>query len=172
MGSFILFIILAAVALGAAIGMVLSQNAVHSALFLILVMATLAVFYILLNAPFIAMVQIAVYAGAIMVLFLFVIMLLGSEQLRGVSSGGGWQLPFAGILAGALIVSFGAAVFGGNGVSGSVAPAIDAGPVAVGMRLFEAYVFPFEVTSILLLVAIIGAVALRTHKDKKRGTDA
>src|SRR5690606_2257465 len=140
------------------IGMVLSQNAVHSALFLILNMATLAVFYILLNAPFIAMVQIAVYAGAIMVLFLFVIMLLGSEQLRGVSGGGGWQLPLAVVLAAGLVISFGMAVFGGSSVEGSVAPAIDAGPVAVGLRLFEAYVFPFEVTSILLLVAMIGVV--------------
>src|SRR5690606_1321860 len=112
MGSFILFIILAAVALGAAIGMVLSQNAVHSALFLILNMVTLAAFYILLNAPFIAMVQIAVYAGAIMVLFLFVIMLLGGEQLRGVAGGGSWQLPLAAILAVILVVAFGMAVFG------------------------------------------------------------
>jgi NADH-quinone oxidoreductase subunit J len=172
MGSFVLFIILAIIALGAAVGMVLSRNAVHSALFLILNMATLAVFYILLNAPFIAMVQVAVYAGAIMVLFLFVIMLLGGEQLRGVSSGGGWQMPLAVVLAAGLIVAFGAAVFTGNPAPGGVEQAIDAGPVAVGLRLFEAYVFPFEVTSILLLVAMIGVVALRTREDKKRGKDA
>lgn len=172
MGSFILFVILAAIALGAAIGMVLSRNAVHSALFLILNMATLAVFYILLNAPFIAMVQIAVYAGAIMVLFLFVIMLLGGEQLGGVSGGGSWQVPLAAILGVALIGAFGLAVFGQTPTATGIAAPIDAGPVAVGMRLFEAYVFPFEVTSILLLVAIIGVVALRTHKDEKRGRDA
>lgn len=172
MGSFILFIILAAVALGAAIGMVLSQNAVHSALFLILNMVTLAAFYILLNAPFIAMVQIAVYAGAIMVLFLFVIMLLGGEQLRGVAGGGSWQMPLAAILAVILVVAFGMAVFGQNPTSSDLAAPIDAGPVAIGMRLFEAYVFPFEVTSILLLVAMIGVVALRLQKDEKRGRDA
>lgn len=172
MGSFILFIILAAVALGAALGMVLSQNAVHSALFLILNMATLAVFYILLNAPFIAMVQVAVYAGAIMVLFLFVIMLLGGEHLRGVAGGGGWQMPLALVLAVILVIAFGAAVFGQSPAPGDVAPAIDAGPAAIGLRLFEAYVFPFEVTSILLLVAMIGVVALRARQDVKGGRDA
>jgi NADH-quinone oxidoreductase subunit J len=135
-------------------------------------MATLAVFYILLNAPFIAMVQVAVYAGAIMVLFLFVIMLLGGEPLRGVSAGGGWQMPLAIILAVVLVAAFGAAVLVQNPAPGGVAPAIDAGPVAVGLRLFEAYVFPFEVTSILLLVAMIGVVALRAHEDTKRGKDA
>jgi len=174
MGSFVLFILLAAIALGAAMGMVLSQNAVHSALFLILNMATLAVFYILLNAPFIAMVQVAVYAGAIMVLFLFVIMLLGAEQLRGVGgTRGRWQLPLAALLGLGLVVAFGAAVLSGNPAPGGVAEAIDAGPVAVGLKLFEAYVFPFEVTSILLLVAMIGVVALRAREDvKKRGRDA
>lgn len=172
MGSFILFIILAAVALGAAIGMALSRNAVHSALFLILNMATLAVFYILLNAPFIAMVQIAVYAGAIMVLFLFVIMLLGGEQLQGVRGGGGWQMPLALALAVILVISFGVAVFTQSPAPGGVAAAIDAGPAAIGLRLFEAYVFPFEVTSLLLLVAMIGVVALRSRQDKKGGSDA
>ena len=77
----ILFLVLALVAVAAAIGMLLSQNAVYSALFLVINFATVAVFYLLLGAPFIAMAQITVYAGAIMVLFLFVIMLLGAERL-------------------------------------------------------------------------------------------
>lgn len=171
MGSFIVFIILAAIALSAAVGMVLSQNAVHSALFLILNMATLAVFYILLNAPFIAMVQIAVYAGAIMVLFLFVIMLLGAEQLRGVS-GGAWQNVLALLLGAALIVTFGVALFTENPASSGAAEAIDAGPAAVGLRLFEAYVLPFEITSVLLLVAMIGVVVLRTRQTKERKPNA
>lgn len=173
MGSFVVFIILAAVALGAAIGMVLSRNAVHSALFLILNMVTLSVFYLLLNAPFIAMVQIAVYAGAIMVLFVFVIMLLGGEQLGGVKGAGAWQMPLAVVLGLGLLVAFGLAVFGGGaGSSGSVAEPIDAGPVAIGLRLFENYVFPFEVTSILLLTAIVGVVALRARDSRKRGRNA
>ena len=83
MGSPILFIPLAVVAIVAAVLMVSSKNAVHSALWLVLNFSAIAILYVILNAPFIAMVQITVYAGAIMVLFLFVIMLLGAEQLRG-----------------------------------------------------------------------------------------
>jgi len=75
----VVFFLLAIVAVGAALGMLLSRNAVHSALFLVLSMAVISVFFLMLAAPFIAMVQITVYAGAIMVLFLFVIMLLGAE---------------------------------------------------------------------------------------------
>ena len=77
----ILFLILALVAIGTALGMLISRNTVYSALFLVLNFVTVAVFYLLLGAPFIAMSQITVYAGAIMVLFLFVIMLLGAESL-------------------------------------------------------------------------------------------
>ena len=108
-----------------------------------------------------------------MVLFLFVIMLLGAEQLRGIGGAGGrWQLPLAALLDLGLVVAFGAAVLSGNPAPSGVAEAIDAGPVAVGLTLFEAYVFPFEVTSILLLVAMIGVVALRAREDRKRGRDA
>ncbi|MBI3363016.1 MAG: NADH-quinone oxidoreductase subunit J, partial [Chloroflexi bacterium] len=77
-----LFFLLALIAMLAAGGMLLSRNAVYSALFLIVNFATVAVFFLLLGAPFIAMAQVTVYAGAIMVLFLFVIMLLGAERLR------------------------------------------------------------------------------------------
>src|SRR5215813_4500325 len=82
-GDLILFLILALVAIATALGMLTSRNAIYSALFLVLNFVTVAVFYILLAAPFIAMAQITVYAGAIMVLFLFVIMLLGAEKLSG-----------------------------------------------------------------------------------------
>ncbi|MDP1547877.1 MAG: NADH-quinone oxidoreductase subunit J, partial [Anaerolineales bacterium] len=77
----IVFLVLSLVAISAALGMLISRNAVYSALFLVLNFVTVAVFYLLLGAPFIAMAQITVYAGAIMVLFLFVIMLLGAESL-------------------------------------------------------------------------------------------
>src|SRR5210317_475915 len=94
----ILFLMLALVAIATAMGMLMSKNAVYSALFLVLNFVTVAVFYLLLGAPFIAMAQITVYAGAIMVLFLFVIMLLGAEQLVG-SETLPWQKPLAGTLA-------------------------------------------------------------------------
>jgi NADH-quinone oxidoreductase subunit J len=163
----IFFILFAALAIGGALGTVLSRNAIHSALSLILTMAMLAVFYLMLNAPFIAMVQLAVYAGAIMVLFLFVIMLLGAERLAGVAGGSRWQMYLALLLAGLLFVLFTTAlVMQGTGFD-SVAAVIEAGPEAVGLRLFEAYVFPFEVTSVLLLVAMVGVLVLRSRKPKK-----
>src|SRR5512134_307813 len=99
----ILFLILALVAVAAAIGMLVSQNAVYSALFLVLNFATVAVFYLLLGAPFIAMAQVTVYAGAIMVLFLFVIMLLGTDVLPP-GTVLPWQKPLAIGLAAALAV--------------------------------------------------------------------
>jgi NADH-quinone oxidoreductase subunit J len=162
MGNPILFLLLAAVAVGAAFGMLRSRNAVHSALYLILNLGAVAVLYILLNAPFIAMVQITVYAGAIMVLFLFVIMLLGAERLTGqriVTVHGLSALFLVLALAGVLIFLLARS----DPATSEVAASIDAGPQAIGLTLFESYVFPFEVTSVLLLAAMVGVVALRTR---------
>lgn len=145
--------------------MVTSRNAIHSALFLIATMVILAVFYVLLNAPFIAMVQLAVYAGAIMVLFLFVIMLLGAEQLAGIASSNFWQAGLALFLGVALLITLGLTLFTESAPDGNL-EVLDAGPAAVGLRLFEQYVFPFEVTSVLLLVAMIGVVVLRSRERK------
>lgn len=170
MGNPILFLILAVIAIGAALGMLLSRNAVHSALFLVLNFVTIAVFYIVLNAPFLAMVQVTVYAGAIVVLFLFVIMLLGAERLRGVGDVHGserWQRGLAIVLAVALFAVFVYMLFTGNlGSSGEI-PMIDAGPQALGLSLFENYILPFELTGVLLLAAIIGVVVLGRSKKKE-----
>src|SRR5688500_6659835 len=93
----ILFLILSLIAIATALGMILSRNAIYSALFLVLNFITVAVFYLLLGAPFIAMAQVTVYAGAIMVLFLFVIMRLGAE---GISGEFNWRKAgFPGLLA-------------------------------------------------------------------------
>ena len=100
MGNPYVFGFLAVIAIGSAVGMLTSRNAVYSALYLVLNFATIGVFYIVLNAPFIAMVQITVYAGAIMVLFLFVIMLLGAEQLRGVDNEHWFHLGLSILMAG------------------------------------------------------------------------
>src|SRR5512138_1063953 len=100
--NLILFLILAVVCIITALGMLVSRSAVYSALWLVLNFATVAVFYILLNAPFISMAQITVYGGAIMVLFLFVIMLLGTELLPP-SKELPWQRPLAFVLALALV---------------------------------------------------------------------
>lgn len=159
--NLILFFALALVAVASALGMLLSRNAVYSALFLILNFATVAVFYLLLDAPFIAMSQVTVYAGAIMVLFLFVIMLLGAEQLGGqpVSQ---WQRPVAVLLAVVLLVEAAYLLFFRTGAMAPVgeAEAAFGSPQMVGNVLFNQYLLPFEVTSILLLVAIVGAIVL------------
>src|SRR5262245_32801571 len=107
----IVFFVLAIVAVGAGLGMLFSRNAVHSALFLVLAMAVLSVYFLILSAPFVAMVQITVYAGAIMVLFLFVIMLLGAEGLRRQSTVLPWQPWLAGGLAVLFVAVLGYAVF-------------------------------------------------------------
>ncbi len=167
MGSVFLFMPLAIVAVLAALGMLLSRNAVYSALFLILNFATMSVFYILLNAPFLAMVQITVYAGAIMVLFLFVIMLLGAESGEGVLGTGRWQLPLAIVLGLALIGSFVGAMVS-NGSAAPSAELVDSSPSNLALTLFDTYVFPFEVTGILLLVAVVGLFVL--SKKLKKGT--
>jgi NADH-quinone oxidoreductase subunit J len=163
------FLILAAIAVLAALAMVTSRNAVHAAVFLVVNFSTIAVLYLVLNAPFLAMVQIAVYAGAIMVLFLFVIMLLGTERLGG-QSRLEWQRPLAILLALMLLAIGGYLVFEQLGTGAEFAPApVDSGPQAVAELLFNSYLFPFEVTSVLLLVALVGAVVLTL--DEKEESD-
>jgi len=166
----LLFFGLAAVAVGAAIAMLLSRNAVYSALFLILNFATVAVFFLLLGAPFIAMAQVTVYAGAIMVLFLFVIMLLGAEQVLGRHKGG-WQRPLAILLALALMVETGYLIFWRSDLVSVIQPAASdyATPQAIGESLFRDYLLPFEVTSVLLLVAMVGVIVLTKEERKKAG---
>ncbi len=164
----VVFFLLAIVAVGAALGMLFSRNAVHSALFLVLVMAVISVFFLVLAAPFIAMAQVTVYAGAIMVLFLFVIMLLGAEALRRQRTVMPWQPWLAGVLAVLFVAALATVVLvpGGHFLDSAAlaqAPAIPAdfgGPKALGLELFRNYLLPFELTSFLLLVGMIGAVVL------------
>lgn len=161
MGELIAFYLLAGIAVATALAMVITRNAVHSALFLVLNLVVVAVFYLLLGAPFVAMVQIAVYAGAVMVLFLFVIMMLGAERVGG-ATGLRWQVPLAGALGTALI---GGTLFAFLRAPAGLAPAGSppapfGDPAAIGERLLTTYVLPFEITSILLLIAMIGAVVL------------
>jgi NADH-quinone oxidoreductase subunit J len=162
----IFFLILAVIAVASALGMLLSRNAVYSALFLILNFVTIAVFYLLLGGTFIAMAQITVYAGAIMVLFMFVIMLLGAEML-GSPGTISWQRPVAIILGIALIVEAGILIFSRNDLLPELSVSLSAfgAPSAIGDVLFNQYLLPFEVTSVLLLIAMVGALVLT--KDLK-----
>jgi NADH-quinone oxidoreductase subunit J len=163
-----LFIVLALVAIISALGMLASRNAVYSALFLVLNFATVAVFFLLLNAPFIAIAQISVYTGAIMVLFLFVIMLLGAEQ-AGAGESIRWQLPLAITLAIVLLLEAGYLLMSQKGLAPVVTtqlPENFGSPLQVGTKLFTDYLLPFEITSVLLLVAMVGSIVL-TIKAKR-----
>ncbi|MEN8241415.1 MAG: NADH-quinone oxidoreductase subunit J [Chloroflexota bacterium] len=168
--NLIVFFILAAVAVGSALGMLLSKNAVYSALFLILNFATIAVFYLTLGAPFIAMTQVTVYAGAIMVLFLFVIMLLGAEEL-GKRTSFDWQRPTAIVLGGLLLVEAGVVIFGRDQVFGNMpeSGSTYGEPAEIGKVLFNEYLLPFEITAFLLLAALVGAVIIARRNSNKAG---
>ncbi len=157
------FLVLAFVAITTAIGMLLSRNAIYSALFLVLNFITIAVFYLLLGAPFIAMAQVTVYAGAIMVLFLFVIMLLGAESISGEFYRR--KIIFPGSLALILAVESAYLLVARARPAGEVVPPDAAVNTITNLRdlgeaLFNQYLLPFEVTSILLLVAMVGAIVL------------
>ena len=167
--TLILFIVLAAVAVASAAGLLVSRNTVYAALFLVLNFATVAVFYLLLGAPFIALAQVTIYAGAIMVLFLFVIMLLGSEKLpRGQVLP--WQRPMAIVLVVVLLVEAGFLLFQRLHLTAGLAnPEASVNTTAalqeLAKTLFSQYLLPFEVTSVLLLVAMVGVIVL-TKKEK------
>ncbi len=165
--DFVLFIPLALIAIVSAVGMLLSRNAIYSALNLIVNFGTVAVFYLILGASFIALAQVTVYAGAIMVLFLFVIMLLGVEQMQTPRKYG-WQETTA-LIAGFILLVEAAYVLFFRPASGTDYPATPAGyggATAIGLELFNQYLLPFEVTSILLLVAMVGAIVLSRRRRK------
>jgi len=168
----VFFWFLAAISLGSAILVVANQNPVRSALFLVVNFFVLAVFYFTLGAEFVGAVQIIVYAGAIMVLFLFVIMLLNlgaPEALRETGKLG----PAPAIVLALIFVSLlGAVGATDRGVAATKPHAItflETGgtPERVGMALFEPgqpWLFPFEVTSFLLLIGVVGAIVLAKRR--------
>ncbi len=166
--ALLLFLSLALLAIGTAAAMLLNRNAVYAALFLILNFSTVALLYLLLGAPFIAMAQITVYAGAIMVLFLFVIMLLGAEKLPD-SQNIRWQRPLAIVIGLVLLVEgvYLIALRIGAQPALEAPPANFATPTDIGMMLFSEYALPFEVTSVILLVAVVGAIILTRVERRK-----
>src|SRR6476620_5548109 len=157
--EFIIFFFFAAVAVIFALVVVLHRNAVVGALSLVASFFALAVMYVLLDAPFLAALQVIVYAGAIMVLFLFVIMLLNLSHMREEPSRPIQQfLGFTGTAAFAIAIVYYLAKY-------AVFQVLPPGPFlsdahSIGIALFESYIFPFEMVSILLLAAIVGALYL------------
>jgi NADH-quinone oxidoreductase subunit J len=156
----ILFLIFGAVCVGAALNLVLQRHPINSALSLVVVMGALALLYLLLGAEFVAAVQIIVYAGAVMVLFVFTIMLLNAgeeERTRGSKVATFIGVPALVVFFGLMCWSLAAnrSELGRISIGNYYVPTID-----LGVALFREFLLPFEVTSVLILIAIMGAVVL------------
>jgi NADH-quinone oxidoreductase subunit J len=154
----IVFLVLAGIAVAGAVGLILQREPIHSALSLVVVMAALAGLYLLLDAEFVAAIQIIVYAGAIMVLFVFVIMLLnaGDEERTNLSR----TAHYIGVpLASLFLVEM---VYHVTRASAAlVAQPLEQNATRhLAMLLFQSYLFPFELTSVLILIALVGAMVL------------
>lgn len=155
----IVFFVCAFFAVAGAVTLILAREPIHSALSLILVMVSLAILYLLLGAEFISAVQIIVYAGAVMVLFVFVIMLLnaGKEERTDFSK----LAKYAGLPFGFfLLIELVRWMYGSAAAKGAGAITEDVSTRALSAQLFRQYLFNFEATSILILIAILGALVL------------
>lgn len=164
----ILFFITAAIAVAGAVAMLLSPNAIHSALFLLLNFVAISVLYLLLRAPFLFAVQLIVYAGAIIVLFLFVVMLLGAERTEDTKERFSWQRPLGLTLAAMLLGLLGyIGIRGGQFTAMTTVNEQFAAPERIAEALFTTYLLPFQITAFLLLAAIVGVVVLHMAEAKK-----
>ena len=162
--ALVTFWILAAIAVGCAAGLILKRNPIHGALFLVGNLASVAGLYLLMRAEFLAAAQVIVYAGAIAVLFVFAIMVLipgkeetGPDPLRAQR----WlAVPVGGLLLIVLAVMLRSGLFRGAPATRTV----PGGVAAIGLELFTDYLYPFEVTSVLLLAALVGVIALTKRR--------
>ena len=158
------FVLIAGVAVGSALGLVIKRNPIHGALFLVVNLGTVAVLYLTLGAQFLAVAQVAVYAGAIMVLFLFAIFVLipGKEE-TGPDPRRAYRL--LALPVGAALLALLAVVVAAGARGGTAAPAPPDGVEAIARLLFTDYLFPFEVTSVLLLAAMVGVLLLARRRE-------
>lgn len=163
------FIMLAVLAIGSALAMVINKNVVNSALFLVLNMVSLAGIFLILNAQFLAVIQILVYAGAIMVLFLFVIMLLNVEDEEKLFDKFRVKYMLAFLLAMGVMGQIFYSLAGVTDMLPKISEQMAAvGTVeAVGDVLYTDYLLPFELTAVLLTAAVVGALMIAQHKIKR-----
>ena len=164
----LLFSLFTVGAIGCALSMIFHRNPVHCALFLVGVLISISGLFLLLSAHFIAAIQIVVYAGAIMVLFLFVVMLLnvkGETPLLTPGAVKGFGILFAVLAAVELLwIVLAPGMEDWRPGPAPVLPPDFGSPVAIGRVLYTTWLFPFEVTSVLLLIAVVGAVVLARRK--------
>ena len=171
------FVVFALAALAGAVGVVLSRKPVHAAMSLVLTLFAVAIFFVLQNAHFLAAVQVIVYAGAIVVLFLFVIMLLGIDQEDLLDEPLKAQRPLALLFGGALLAGLlllagileptGAPAERGSATQGDVTNV-----ERVARSLFTDFLWPFEITSALLVIAVVGAIVLARRGGSGEEDDA
>jgi NADH-quinone oxidoreductase subunit J len=160
----ILFLIFGAVCIAGAINLLVQRHPINSALSLVVVMGSLAVEYLLLGAEFVAAVQVIVYAGAVMVLFVFVIMLLNAgeeEQTRG--SRVAILVGIPGLTIGSVLLAW--VLVARSGTDAVALGALPGSPRNIALLLFHDFLLPFEVTSVLVLIAIMGAVVLAARPE-------
>jgi NADH-quinone oxidoreductase subunit J len=158
-----MFFILAIVAVAAAVGVIAQRSAVRSALFLLVNFCCLAGLYILLNAQFVAIVQIVIYAGAVVVLFLFVVMLLGMERAEETPDRRRYQWLAGGMLAALFLAGVAWALLSAS--PSAIQPLARTDNVReIGAAMLTDFAIPFEMASVVLLVAIIGAVVLAKRR--------
>jgi NADH-quinone oxidoreductase subunit J len=170
MAELVIFFLMAAVALGGALGVVLARNPVHNALFLVTVLVAIAVMFLLQGAQLLAVVQIIVYAGAIVVLFLFVIMLLGVDQHESLHDPVRFQRPAAIVLG---LIGLAEVLFlaghhwatGAHSQGASLNQGTGGNVARVARSIFTDFLWPFEVTTILLVVAVVGGVVLARRSN-------
>jgi NADH-quinone oxidoreductase subunit J len=163
------FWVLAIVSVGAALGMVLARKAVHCAVLLAVVMLSLAILYLMLGAPFLALVQIIVYTGAVLMLFLFVLMIVGISAADSIIETIRGQRLWATLGGIAMLVLLSLVI--GNAVIGPAAPNSakfgNANVTTLANLIFTRYLYPFEITSALLITAAVGAMVL-AHRERIR----
>ena len=164
----IVFLVFGGICVAGAVNLLVQRHPINSALSLVVVMGSLAVEYLLLGAEFVAAVQVIVYAGAIMVLFVFVIMLLNAgEEERTKGSQVAMLFGIPGMLIGSVLIGW--VLLERSGSQAVAVGAMPGPPKVIGWLLFHDFLLPFEVTSILVLIAIMGAVVLASHPDADQG---
>jgi NADH-quinone oxidoreductase subunit J len=168
----ILFSVFGIICAAGAVNLLLQRHPINSALSLVVVMGSLAVEYLLLGAEFVAAIQVIVYAGAIMVLFVFVIMLLNAgEEEHTQGSRVAWLLGLPGVLAITVVIAWALVQSEGSAVALGVTPDAQkafGNAADISQLLFHQFLLPFEVTSILVLIAIMGAVVLAARPESER----
>jgi len=161
--EWVAFVIISLIALGSALGLILKRNAIHGALFLVANLGSIAALYLMLGAEFLAAAQVIVYAGAIMVLFVFAIMVLipGKEE-TGPDPRRVWRLLALPLGTALLLVLAVMAVTGRSPAAGR--PPVGGNVETIGRLLFTDYLFPFELTTVLLLAAMVGVLLLARRR--------